>query len=287
MMTNGNITVSESLRTAVDILQSNKTINSPILDAEVLLCSVLDCERIFLVINGGKILTVNEKEQYFDYIYRRKKNEPVSYITGKREFMSLEFFVKPGILIPRPDTEILVEEIIKLYKNAEPKIIDLCTGSGAVAVSLAYYIDKARVFALDKYDVCVEIASKNAKHNGVSVEIIKGDVFDELLLDNNYDCIVSNPPYVEKNVLENLSSDVKDYEPGYALDGGDDGLIFYRRITQLAEKNLKSGGILAYEIGYNQAEDVSEIIYSSSKFQNICIVKDLAGLDRVVIAEKR
>jgi len=288
MTTSGNTTVSEVLRAAVNVLKVNKTIETPVLDAEVLLCHVLNCERIFLVINSGKILSETEKTKYFDFIERRNANEPISYITGKKEFMSLDFVVKPGILIPRPDTEILVEEIIKLYNGKKPKIIDICTGSGAIAVSLAHYIKGAKVLALDKYDVCVEAASENSKRNNVSVEVIQGDVFEKLpFSDCDFDCVVSNPPYIEKSTLETLLPDVKNYEPEYALDGGEDGLIFYKRITFLAECLLRSGGILAYEIGYNQAKSVSGIIDMCGHFKNIAVVKDLSGLDRVIIAEKR
>ena len=156
MMTNGKITVATALNDAVAALSLNETIENPRLDAEVLLCSILDCERIFLVINKNQILDEKKLSLFNEHITRRANNEPVSYITGTREFMSLDFDVSSGILIPRPDTEILVEEIIALYKDKSPVILDLCTGSGAIAVSLAHYIQNATVFAIDKYDVCIQ-----------------------------------------------------------------------------------------------------------------------------------
>lgn len=286
MTTSGKITIAEALKQGTELLSKNKTIETPRLDAEVLLCCILNCERISLIINKDKILSDEEHDIYFSYIKRRINNEPVSYITGTKEFMSLKFDVNDGILIPRPDTEILVEKIIEYYMDKPARIIDLCTGSGAIAVSLAYYLKKALVSAVDKYDICVETARKNAIKNHVKINVIKADVLGDFDF-GEVDCIVSNPPYIETDTLTTLPSDVKDFEPMYALDGGIDGLVFYRKITDLAAKKLPSGGILAYEIGYNQATAVKEIISNTNSFKNTEIIKDLSGLDRVVLAEKR
>ncbi len=286
MTISGKITIAEALKRGTELLSKNKTIETPRLDAEVLLCCILNCERISLVVNKDKLLSGEERDIYFSYIKRRKNNEPVSYITGTKEFMSLEFDVTDGILIPRPDTEILVEKIIEIYRDKSVKIIDLCTGSGAIAVSLAYYLNNSLVSAVDKYDICVETASKNAIKNQVKINIIKADVLSDLDF-GEVDCIVSNPPYIETDTLTTLPSDVKEFEPMYALDGGVDGLVFYRKITDLATKKLPSGGILAYEIGYNQAQAVKEIINNTDAFKNIETIKDLSGLDRVILAEKR
>ena len=289
MMTNGKITVATALNDAVAALSLNESIDNPRLDAEVLLCSILDCERIFLIINKNQVLDEKQLLLYDEYISRRAKNEPVSYITGRREFMSLDFDVSRGILIPRPETEILVEEIIALYKDKSPVILDLCTGSGAIAVSLAYYIKHATVFAVDKYDICTKTAIQNAKKYNVhnQINVLNFDVLDDFDIDENFDCIVSNPPYICTEVLDSLQTDVKKYEPEYALDGGQDGLIFYRKITNYAAKKLSSGGVLAFEIGYDQGEGVKNIIDSTKEFGKVKIVTDLAGLDRVIITEKR
>lgn len=285
-MTNGKITVDQALKNAIITLTNNKSIETPRLDAEVLLCYVLKCDRIHLVINKDKALTEDENDTYLSYIERRSTNEPISYITGIKEFMSLDFNVSKGVLIPRPDTEILVEKLIDIYKGKKATILDLCTGSGAIAISLAYYLKDASVIAVDKFDVCVNCAKQNAEKIGVSIEIIKEDVLNDFNFDTDIDCIVSNPPYIETDVLSTLSSDVKDYEPEYALDGGVDGLIFYRKITDFAKKKLNSGGILAYEIGYNQATAVKEIITNTNYFDNIEILRDLSGNNRVVLAER-
>jgi len=288
MMINGKITVAAALRDAVATLSLNKSITTPRLDAEVLLCNILNCERINLVINSNKLLDKKSTSLFSEYIKRRAKNEPVSYIIKTKEFMSLEFLVDDGILIPRPDTEILVEEIIKFCKDKPAKIIDLCTGSGAIAVSLAHYLKNASLTAVDKYDICLEITKKNAlKHNvDKRINIIKKDVLEPLNIDGDFDCIVSNPPYIKSDVLTTLPDDVKDYEPIYALDGGSDGLIFYKKITDFAKNKLKSGGILAYEIGFDQAESVKEIIKKTNSFREIKIINDLSGLNRVIIANK-
>jgi len=290
MMTNGKkITISTAIKDAVDILSLNKSIETPRLDTEVLLSYVLKCDRIYLAINSAKNMSEYDYEQFLTLINRRAENEPVSYITGTKEFMSLNFKVKPGVLIPRPDTEILVEEIINKYKNRTVSILDLCTGSGAIAVSLAYYIKNSTIFAVDKYDVCIETAKYNAEINSVSnqVNFVKADILDNFNIDKTFDCIVSNPPYIEKDTLPSLPLDVKNYEPMYALDGGDDGLVFYKKIIEFSVNKLSKGGVLAFEIGYNQAESVKELIKETQSFDSVQALKDLAGLDRVIICEKR
>lgn len=288
-MISGKKTIATALNSAVTTLSLNETIETPRLDAEVLLCSILGCERIYLVIEKDRVLSDTEIEKFEECILRRKNNEPVSYITGSREFMSLDFDVSDGILIPRPDTEVLVEEIIKMYKDKKVNILDLCTGSGAIAVSLAYYLKNATILAVDKYAVCVDTTRKNAiKHNvDDRVNVVTKDVLEELDFDTDFDCIISNPPYIKSDILTTLPPDVQNFEPLYALDGGDDGLIFYRKITEFAKNTLKKGGILAFEIGFDQGNEVRKIIENTGCFDDIRVIEDLAGLDRVVIAEKR
>lgn len=286
-MTNGKITIFDAINEATKKLKVNPTIETPRLDAEVLLCRMLKCERIKLILDMNKILSNDAYVIYKTLIERRILNEPVSYITGVKEFMSLEFEISDGILIPRPDTEILVEKIIEIFKDKPAKILDLCTGSGAIAVSLAYYLKKSDVFAIDKYAKCVDTTKKNAQKNNVDVTVIMADVFEEFSFNTQFDCIVSNPPYIESKTIKTLPPDVKKFEPIYALDGGEDGLEFYRRLTEIAVYHLKPGGILAYEIGYNQAKTVSEIIARTNSFGNIEIVNDLSGNNRVIIVEKR
>lgn len=288
-MINGNMTIMSALKYGISQLSENNSIDAPRLDTEVLLCHILKCDRVFLVINKDKLLSEDDFFTFSEFIKRRKENEPVSYITGVREFMSLEFNVSEGILIPRPDTEILVEKLIEKYKDKTVDFLDLCTGSGAIAVSLLYYIKNARCTAVDKYDICTKTTFENAvKHNvHERLTIIKDDILTGMDYSNKFDCIVSNPPYIETEILDTLSSDVKDYEPLYALDGGNDGLIFYRKITEYASGTLSKGGVLAFEIGYNQGQSVKEIIEETNEFCSVELFYDLGGRQRVIIAEKR
>ena len=273
-----NYTIGDALKKGIALL---KEFNIPgaVTDAAVLLGNVLGCTRLHLTVHRDDALPCEKARQYFEMISRRCKNEPVSYITGTKEFMSLEFEVSPDVLIPRPDTEILVETVISALEDVvSPKIIDMCTGSGAIGVSLAKYISGSLVTALDISAPALDIARKNAEKNGVKVNFELHDVHLPYIF--SADAIVSNPPYICAGELDGLQRDVADFEPRIALDGGEDGLIFYRDITKNAPSALKKGGILAFEVGMGQAEDVAEIM--SPMFDNITLVKDLAGIDRVV-----
>lgn len=256
---------------------------------EVFLTHILNCKRIDLVIKKDDIINEKEISTFFDMVNKRKNNMPVSYITKTKEFMSLDFFVDSGILIPRPETELLVEEVISHFKGCgDTKILDLCTGSGAICVSLAHYLKNAKLTAVDKFDVCIDVANKNAESNDVKdrIDFIKADILSDFKFKSNYNCIVSNPPYIKSSALPSLPSDVKEYEPDYALDGGDDGLIFYKKIVEISKENLEDGGLLAFEIGFDQGEDIKNIIKKTNQFHSVNIKKDYAGLDRIVTAVK-
>lgn len=222
------------------------------------------------------------KEEYskcISYVKRRVNGEPFAYIVGYKEFMKLKFFVDNNVLIPREDTEILAEEAIKLNKKS---ILDMCTGSGCIAISLAKYIDKASVDAVDISKNALKIARKNAKFNKVNVNFINSDLFENV--SKKYGLIISNPPYIPSLDIEELQCEVKN-EPHIALDGGTDGLDFYKKISKEALKYLVEGGVLMYEIGYDQAESVSEILKDCG-YDKVEVKKDLSGNDRVVIARK-
>ena len=213
---------------------------------------------------------------------RRKNGEPLWYIIGECSFMSLDFYVSKGVLIPRPDTETLVETVISAAdKKRELNIIDICAGSGCIGISLAHYLPNAAVDMLDVSDTALETARKNIIRNNVSgrVNLIKADILNEYP-DKKYDIAVSNPPYIETDTIDALNVSVKDYEPRLALDGGDDGLLFYRRIISIADKILKENALLAFEIGYDQAKSVTAIM--TDKFTDIRVIRDLADNDRVV-----
>ncbi|MBQ2891251.1 MAG: peptide chain release factor N(5)-glutamine methyltransferase, partial [Clostridia bacterium] len=209
-----------------------------------------------------------------------------SYIVGHREFMSLDFKVNSSTLIPRADTEILVEELIKIYEGKKPFIFEIGTGSGCIPVSLAYYIKDAHIMSCDISEKAIETAKENAKNNGVAdrVSFIEHDILSGFpALEEAPDCIVSNPPYIESDVTQTLDENVKNFEPLSALDGGRDGLDFYRSIIK--ENPLRKGGLLAFEIGYNQGKSVSGLM--ENDYTDIRIIKDLGGNDRVITGIKK
>lgn len=259
--------------------------STPRLDVETLLQNVLNVDRLYILLNLEKSLSEDEQKLFNELIEQRLNNRPIAYIVGNREFMGLDFYVQEGVLIPRPDTEILVEEVIEIAKNkGSINILDIGTGSGAITVSLAKYLENAQVTSVDISEVALEIGERNAINNDVKnrVQFIKSDLFSSLDKNMQFDIIVSNPPYIKREVIDTLDKQVKDFEPYNALEGGIDGLDFYRAITKQAKDFLKEGGVLAYEVGHDQSEDVSKLMEIDG-YTNIYTKKDLQGIDRVVI----
>jgi release factor glutamine methyltransferase len=278
----------EAVKKAKEILYDS---NTPQLDAEVILSHILDRDRSYLYLNRDMILNNDLLDNFFSMIERRKNGEPVQYITGHQEFMGLDFVVKPGVLIPRGDTEILVEEVLRNIKDMKnPIIVDVGCGSGAISVSVGKYKEDGIVYALDVMDTPIEVTNINAVKNGVGdrVHVTKSDLLGGLdkNLEKGVDAVVSNPPYIKEDVIKTLMKGVKDYEPREALSGGIDGLYFYREITRQAMDYLKENGMLAYEIGYDQRDEVMEIL-SDNGFKGVYCLKDLAGNDRAVIGWRR
>ena len=228
----------------------------------------------------------DEYDKFIDMINRRCQKEPYAYIVGEKEFMKLTFKVNSNVLIPRDDTEVLVQEVIdttnKVFAQKEKiKILDICTGSGCIAISLDKYIQKAELTAIDISENALEIAKENAKFNESSVKFIKSNLFENIDLKDKFDIIVSNPPYIRKRVIRELQDEVKK-EPIIALDGGEKGLDFYEIIAKLSPEFLNENGVLAFEIGFDQADDVSSLMKENG-FKNIRVIKDLGENDRVVI----
>ncbi|MCR1850819.1 peptide chain release factor N(5)-glutamine methyltransferase [Paraclostridium sordellii] len=264
--------------------------DTPKLDTEILLQKALgDVDRLYIQLNLDKKLSDEELKCFNEMINDRLNGRPIAYIVKNREFMALDFYVEEGVLIPRPDTEPLVEEVIELSKGMKDvTIVDIGTGSGAISVSLAKYIKNSYVYSLDISDKALSIGKKNAVNNEVDdkIEFIKSDVFTGIKDRNlKLDIIVSNPPYIKKEDIKTLHTQVKDYEPYIALEGGEDGLDFYRIITEKSLKYLKSNGILAFEVGHDQADDVCTIMENHG-YKKIYTKKDLQGIDRVVIGFK-
>ena len=264
--------------------------DTPRLDVEILLEKALGgVDSLYIRLNLDKELTKEQEDLFNLFMQDRLKGRPVAYIVGNREFMGLDFYVQEGVLIPRPDTEVLVEELIEICKDKENlNILDIGTGSGAITISLAKYLNTSNVKSFDISDVALEVGKKNAISNEVDnrVEFIKSDLFSAIKdKDIKFDVIVSNPPYIPKKDIKTLHTQVKDYEPYIALEGGDDGLDFYRSITEQSKLYLKENGILAYEVGHNQAKDVEKIMEING-YTKIYTKKDLQGIDRVVIGYK-
>jgi len=253
-------------------------------DADALLKNVLSCDEIYLLVHKDDIMKKEDLKRFASYVKRRENKESVAYITGEKEFMSLMFYVDKNVLVPRWETELLVEEII----NADIKkdeILDLCTGSGAIAVSLKYYLKNSSLVGVDISDGALLVAKKNAKNilKNDDVTFLKLDVLSETeKLNKKFDVVVSNPPYIETDVIKTLDSDVKDFEPHLALDGGCDGLMFYRKIASDAKYILKKGGYIFFEIGFNQGDALKEIL--KDNFTDIEVKNDYAGLPRIVTA---
>ena len=283
-------TVENILKKAVQKLQEGK-IHTPQLDAEVILSNLLQVERIKLHIYPEMEISREICQKFWTKVEKRLKNMPVQYIVHNQEFMGLDFWVEEGVLIPRADTEILVEKILDIYnENYSPssiRLMDIGVGSGAISVSLAKLIERSQVYAVDISPKALEVAFKNAKIHGIEDKIVflKGSLFHPLqgkTLEKAFDIIVSNPPYIPKRVIETLDKEVRDYEPHGALDGGEDGLDFYKKIIEKAPVFLKEKGLLAFEIGYDQGKDISNIM-GEKGFSSIEVIKDLAGHDRVVL----
>ena len=244
-------------------------------------------------ITRAKELMNNEDfREYEKRIYARIEGMPLQYIVGMQEFMGLPFRVNPSVLIPRLDTEILVEQVLGVIDGRglqRPEVLDLCTGSGAIGISIAAKVPDAVVTMTDVSEDALKTAMGNASLNGVSRRCIfaLGSMFDAIPEDKVYDIIVCNPPYIESDVIDTLSVEVKDHEPRLALDGGRDGLDYYRVIANEASMHLRSGGILALEIGSNQAVAVKRLLYRAKTYDAVTVIRDLANLDRVVMAERK
>ena len=264
------------------------------LDARLLLEHVCHTDRNDLLVHGERDVQEEEKDAYQAYIKKRKQHVPLQYITGEQEFMGLVFEVDEHVLIPRQDTEILVEEALRFLHDGMD-ILDMCTGSGCILLSLLHYSNGCSGTGADISRKALEVAERNARRlagqgkketdsaDGSSIRWINSDLFDKI--EGTYDMIVSNPPYIPAGDIASLMEEVKDYEPLEALDGKEDGLFFYRRIAAEAYVFLRNGGYLFFEIGYDQAEAVRNIMEGNG-YRDIAVMKDFAGLDRVVYGWK-
>ncbi|WP_035767842.1 peptide chain release factor N(5)-glutamine methyltransferase [Butyrivibrio sp. NC2002] len=257
-------------------------VNEAALDARLLLEFVCDTDHNTLLVHGDMEVEDEKKERYFECIDKRSERIPVAYITNSCEFMGLDFYVTGDVLIPNQDTETLTEEALR-YIHDGMRIMDLCTGSGCIGLSLLRYSNDTHVVATDISDAALEVAKRNADNLGVSDRFmpVKTDIFPEKE-DEKFDIIVSNPPYIRTSVIDTLEPEVKKYEPYIALDGSEDGLVFYKKIVPGARDYLYKSGYLFLEIGYDQGEDVRKLMEDNG-YKDVQIIKDLGGNDRVVL----
>ena len=277
----------------------DKKIASARLDAELLIGFALNLSRIDLYLNFDRPLNKEELKKIRELVKRRAKFEPVAYLIGKKEFYSLEFEVTKDVLIPRPETEILVEQAIRIAQSTEHgarstehrrlRIVDLGCGSGNIAISVAKNLEDSLVYATDVSRKALEVARRNAFSLGVSdrVVLLCQDLFSAFSNSLEVDLILSNPPYISLEEYPALAPDIRNFEPGEALEAGEEGLRFYRKIIDEAPEYLKEKGYLILEIGSAQAAMVKELILASGEFLSCKIVKDYSGLDRVAVVQRK
>ena len=272
---------------SVEYLKKNG-VPSALVDTEYIFSEVLKVSRNTLKYSMSREIKEEDKNKIREMLMLRAKNrKPLQYILGEWEFYGLPFKVRENVLIPRPDTEILVEQCIQLMREIEePNILDIGSGSGAISIAIANELKSSSVTGVDINEDAIKLANENKVLNKVeNVNFMKSDLFEKLDEDFKYDLIVSNPPYITKDEYETLMPEVKNFEPKNALTDLGDGLYFYREISKKAEAYLKDTGYLAFEIGYKQAKDVSKIL-EDNNFAILSVVKDYGGNDRVVLAKK-
>lgn len=278
--------IKEALKKANQILIQNN-IDEVFLKSRILLAHILNVEKEYLIIHDDEVLLSLQENEFFEKVNNLCSGVPIQYLTNSQEFMGVNFYVDKNVLIPQPDTEILVENVISIIKNLQKScqkeitVLDLCTGSGIIGVCLKKYLQNVNVLSSDISSNALEIAKKNANLQNVKIDFIKSDLFENI--DEKFDVIVANPPYIKTDKINELSKEVKT-EPRLALDGGQDGLDFYRKIIKEAPNFLSKIGYLALEIGYNQKDAVEKLL-KTYKYKNIQIKKDLSNIDRVIISE--
>ena len=275
---------------------TRKNVDAPRLSAELLLAHVLNVPRIKLYTDYERVLAERDLAAFRALVQRAGEQEPIGYLTGKAHFFNLEFEVGPGVLIPRPDTETLVENVLQLARNTPgfeaPRVLDLCTGSGCIAAAIAQRLKNASITAIDKSEKAVAIARRNVERLGLNdrIAVAQGDLYEPLsrMIDvAPFNLIVSNPPYVPTSHMERLDRNVRDYEPPEALDGGIDGLVLHRRILEGATDRLLPGGRIYLEIGWEQGTASREAASIYADFDDVRVLKDYAGHDRVLTARRK
>ena len=266
-----------------------KKVSEPRLSAELLLSKVLNMKRIDLYLQFERILSGKERDQFREYVKRRARREPVQYILGETEFYGFPFKVSPAVIVPRPETELLVDAVLETFKSANNtslKILDIGTGSGCISVSLAKVLPDLSIWAIEKSAEALNIARANADINEVTIHFVEGDIFKDVSsFPTKFDIVVSNPPYVALRDLYNLEPEVRDFEPKEALFAGEDGLEFYKKFVNVIPDLLNKNGKIFLEIGYNQSS-ILEKLYSKANYK-VQLKKDYNQIDRILILERK
>lgn len=278
------ISYNNALKEAITYLEQEDIMDAKI-DAWYLLEYITGFSRVDFLLRGNEDMSDQEYQKLRELTAKRAAHVPLQHLIGTTEFMGLSFCVNEHVLIPRQETELLVEEVLKVCNGRT--VLDMCTGSGCIIISLATLGNVKEAYAVDLSNEALAVASKNATLHNANITFIQSDMFKDIKINNNintkFDIIVSNPPYIKTEDIKDLMQEVKEYEPYMALDGDEDGLKFYRIIANEAGNYLNEGGYLFLEIGYNQGEDVKQLL-SECNFTDIKLLKDYAGLDRIIIA---
>lgn len=281
--------INQLLKVGLEKL-SGREFSNPQLEVRLILSKLLNVDKTYIYAFGDREVPEEVADEFLRLVDKRSSGYPFQYLIGEKEFMGLDFYLEEGVLVPRPDTEILVEyvlEHIKALKTDNIKVLDLGIGSGAISLSIAYSCPQVYVYGVDIDDIPIRVSNINKERFGLkNVELLKGDLFQPLKeMKISFHIIASNPPYIPKAVIETLQDEVKNFEPRLALDGGEDGLDFYREISQKAKDFLVDKGLLIFEIGHDQGEAVRKIMEKDG-YYNIEVKKDLQGLDRIVVGFK-
>ena len=278
--------LKDLIKDGIEKLQKASDLDATV-DAWLLAEEVLGITRAQYFINPQRLVNKEDADKFFKFIDMRCNKIPLQHITGKQEFMGLSFNVNENVLIPRQDTELLVESVLNYLKQKvkgkKVKVLDMCTGSGCIAISIKKLAENVDVTAVDLSQKALKVAIDNANQLDAKVTFIESDLFENV--SGKYDIIVSNPPYISKSDIETLMEEVKNHEPMMALDGDEDGLKFYKKISEKLNEYLSDDGMVFYEIGYDQGKTVPDIL-KQYNFKDINVYKDLSGNDRVVIARK-
>lgn len=283
--TNRSSTIFDLCRSGEERLRA-AGVESPILETQLILAHVLNSTRLHITTNIHGTISEQQAKTFEELLARRISREPLAYILGKKDFYGLEIIVRPGVMVPRPETEVLVEECIKRLRKPDPIIADIGTGTGAIAIALAVAIPGSTIYATDISPVAIETARCNVKKYSLEnrVRIFQGNLL-EPLSGLVFDTVVSNPPYIPTEDIDALQPEIKLHEPRLALDGGPDGLDCYRELIPASLEILKNGGFLAVEVGIEQANRVAEL-FRSAGYTTVQIAKDLSGIERVVVGTK-